>query len=276
MGTPVATADRRAPTLQSLTPESPMAAFRAYRDASPIDAVKNVGMRTGGSDRRSRADILRELTVAAGPPTWDGHPHTLHQYREQLRVFQAAIEPPASTPRPAAAEQAPSPAAPVTEDTLSEAQLAFQQASLLMSSLPVPPPVVIDCTWSTRMELRSSLTRLYQLSTLEGGFSEPPNMASAKGGKRNAFVHRHFDSLEFGRGTTGKVAIYLRTYLVGTGGFADLRAERPPQGSPALKAALHAVQQSSLHSRRYARVLCPFMPLFLEHPNVKKSYYCCC
>jgi hypothetical protein len=70
MGLPVtgpdAAAARTPPPmpLQSLTPTSPILAFRAARDAHASPTVRRVSMRTGGPDGRNRANILADLLAA--------------------------------------------------------------------------------------------------------------------------------------------------------------------------------------------------------------------
>ena len=64
MGTPVPSSRPRISDVSMLTPDSPMKDFHAFAEGSPLPAVKKVVIHCGGKNKRTRADILRELQVA--------------------------------------------------------------------------------------------------------------------------------------------------------------------------------------------------------------------
>ena len=61
MGLPVLSS---APAL--LSPLSPVADMRAYAASSPSRVVRGISMRTGGTDRRTKADIYDDIQIAEG------------------------------------------------------------------------------------------------------------------------------------------------------------------------------------------------------------------
>ena len=103
----------------------------------------------------------------------------------------------------------------------------------------VAPPAISDWYWPPRIALRFSLKMLYTLAfTLPGNPCIPPNTEEKSGGKRSAFCPRTFvlpdgkilpHAPEYGRGPTGRVANYIRSYLLGTGLFLARRSQYPPR-----------------------------------------------
>ena len=118
------------------------------------------------------------------------------------------------------------------------------------------PPLGLSPNWGPRVALRDALTELYRQSFFhDGNPCMPPNTADARsGGKRAAFVLRDhitdidrddFDAAgEFGRGSIGKVARYMRLYMIGSGVFATRRVDNPARQcmAPSLATAVAALR----------------------------------
>ena len=200
MGLPVTPAHAavgyHAVPLAALSPTSPKKDIQAHVLNSPHATVRAVSTRTGGSDRRTRADILADVYRAT--------------------ALEAATS--------ADSEGAGARETPVPDDARSvQAARPDADAALSLTTMLRVPPIVTAPDWQTRQDLRSHLADLYRLSWQTANKPcEPPNMsATAKKlhSKRYAFRHRHFDVEygtgdhgEFGGGTArgfrGKVALY--------------------------------------------------------------------
>ena len=210
MGTPVPSGPR-VPTLDELTPTTPLRDLQLFIESSASPAVRAVSRGTGGVSRRTKVDILHDIQAAsASTPAAGAGP-----------TATAPAAPPSAkwTPdcgscrHPGGHWNSSCPhAAPATEPRSHAEAEAMTQPMLRLAcklppdvqfadmvSPPLVPPLLQNSEWNERDAFRNALAQLYRLAWAEGGFSEPPNMsASAKGlnKKANAFLYRRNADLE--------------------------------------------------------------------------------
>ena len=245
------------PELESLTPTSPMKDFHTFSALSVRQPeVGQVKITTGGHQHRSRMTILSELRLACAaydsrlrreadaaqraagglPASAAARPHSPPQvWSAYLRGRDDSDG--YSSPGYSSSDDGGDgavPSAPLPTAAPPQAPAAVPPRPPLSPVPPPPPlpalpPIALQHAWEHRAALRSAVADVYRWSAFLPGLPcAPPDTGPHAGGRRAAFVDSE-SGVEHGRGPTGRVALYIRNYLIGGHEHAAARARMPPR-----------------------------------------------
>ena len=208
------------PTLDELSPASPLHDIVAARDAHSSPLVNSVSMQVGGRNNRTKVMIIADLrqaatSVDAVDVPVDGWPISVEGL-QGVAVLAAAASKDSSVASPGINDaRTPSPPPPAN----AALQLLGQRDS------------------TSRSALRDAARRLYGLSYLDGttargqvhgGRQAPPSFVNKKTGTKSHHFRDRVSNELLASQACGKVAMYVREH-VGTGPYEDVRSTHPIQ-----------------------------------------------